>query len=65
MFSSLKAQNAHAAIDRPIGLLAGWGKFPFAVAEALRDAGHRVAGVGIIDHANPFLLELRDEFLKV
>ena len=51
-----------ATDDRPIGLLAGWGKFPFAVAEALRDAGHRVAGVGIHDHADPALAELCDHF---
>lgn len=47
---------------RPIGLLAGWGKFPFAVAEALRDAGHRVAGIGIHDHCDPQLAELCDHF---
>lgn len=46
----------------PIGLLAGWGKFPFAVAEAMRDAGHRVAGVGIHDHADPRLADLCDHF---
>jgi len=48
--------------DQTIGLLAGWGKFPFAVAEALREAGHRVAGVGIVDHADPQLAELCDHF---
>ncbi len=48
--------------QQPIGLLAGWGKFPFAVAEALRDAGHRVAGVGIYDHADPSLAQLCDHF---
>jgi len=62
MFPSLKSQHADGAIERPIGLLAGWGKFPFAVAEALRDAGHRVAGVGIVDHADPQLAELCDHF---
>ncbi len=48
--------------QRPVGLLAGWGKFPFAVAEALRDAGHRVAGVGIYDHADPSLAQFCDHF---
>lgn len=48
--------------DRPIGLLAGWGKFPFAVAEALRRQGRRVAGVGIFDHADPRLADLCDHF---
>ena len=61
MVPHLKSMSP-ANIDRPIGLLAGWGKFPFAVAEALRDAGHRVAGVGIVDHADPRLAELCDHF---
>ena len=62
MLFRLKAMKAPANRDRPIGLLAGWGKFPFAVAEALRHAGYRVAGVGIIDHADPELAELCDHF---
>ncbi len=62
MLPHQKTQSPPANTDAPIGLLAGWGKFPFAVAEALRDAGHRVAGVGIIDHADPRLEELCDHF---
>ncbi len=60
----IKAPPPEASTNNgcPIGLLAGWGKFPFAVAEAMRDAGHRVAGVGIVDHADPALAELCDEF---
>ncbi len=48
--------------QKTIGLLAGWGNYPFAVAEALRNEGHRVAGIGIIDHADPQLAELCDHF---
>ncbi len=48
--------------DRPIGILAGWGSLPFAVAKALRNQGHRVAGVGIRDHADPRLADLCDHF---
>ena len=46
----------------PIGLLAGWGEYPLAVARALRKQGHRVAGVGIVDHADPALADLCDHF---
>src|SRR5215211_6927712 len=46
----------------PIGLLAGWGRYPIVVAEALRRRGHRVIGLGVRDHANPLLAELCDEF---
>lgn len=62
MIPSLKSLMSPSESDRPIGLLAGWGNFPFAVAEALRDAGHRVAGVGIVDHADPALADLCDHF---
>jgi len=48
--------------DRPIGLLAGWGRFPFAVAEALRSQGRSVVGVGIRDHADPELADLCEHF---
>jgi len=48
--------------ERPIGLLAGWGRFPFAVAEALRSQGRSVVGVGIRDHADPKLADLCEHF---
>lgn len=48
--------------EQPIGVLAGWGNLPFAVARALRKQGRRVAGVGIRDHADPQLADLCDEF---
>jgi len=48
--------------DRPIGLLAGWGRFPFAVAEAIRSQGRSVVGVGIRDHADPKLADLCEHF---
>ena len=48
--------------DEPLGLLAGWGRFPFAVAKAMRKQGRRIAGIGITDHADPRLAELCDEF---
>lgn len=48
--------------DRPIGLLAGWGSYPRAVAEALHSQGHHVACVGIHDHADPRLADLCQHF---
>ena len=35
----------------PIGLVAGWGRFPIEVAEALTDAGHPVDCIAIRGHA--------------
>jgi DUF1009 family protein len=49
-------------LSDPIGLLAGWGRYPFVVAETLRRQGHRVVGVGILDHTDATLRELCDEF---
>jgi len=50
------------AVQQPIGLMAGWGSYPFAVARALRKQGRRVAGIGIRDHADPRLADLCDHF---
>jgi DUF1009 family protein len=46
----------------PIGLLAGWGRYPLVVAEALKRRGHRVVGLGVRDHADPALEALCDDF---
>ncbi|MBA3485535.1 MAG: UDP-2,3-diacylglucosamine diphosphatase LpxI [Pirellulales bacterium] len=46
----------------PIGLIAGWGRYPIVVAEALKRGGHPVIGLGVRDHADPSLAELCDEF---
>jgi DUF1009 family protein len=49
-------------LNAPIGLLAGWGRYPFAVAESLRRQGRSVVGIGILDHTDPQLAELCDHF---
>jgi hypothetical protein len=38
-----------------IGLLAGWGRYPIVVADALRSQGHQVYCLAIKDHADPAL----------
>ena len=47
---------------RRVGLLAGWGRYPFIVAEALREQGAEVYCLGILGHAEPGLAELCDDF---
>ena len=55
--------NARTTDDaETIGLLAGWGRYPLIVAQALRRQGYRVVGLGVRDHADPALAELCDEF---
>jgi hypothetical protein len=52
--------------NRPkIGLMAGWGRYPLVVAEALRRQGFSVYGMGIEDHADPSLAEQCDRFTWV
>jgi UDP-2,3-diacylglucosamine hydrolase len=47
---------------RAIGLIAGWGDFPRAVAKALKRQDHQVFCLGIRDHADPGLAEICDDF---
>lgn len=50
---------------RAMGLIAGWGSFPHAVAAALRRQDYRVYCLGIRDHADPRLAEQCDDFRLV
>jgi DUF1009 family protein len=43
-----------------IGILAGWGRYPVAVAEAIRNRGGRTAILSIRDHADAALQPLAD-----
>lgn len=48
-----------------IGLLAGWGRYPIVVAQALKRQGAQVVCVGIKDHADRELAELCDEYREL
>ena len=47
---------------KPIGLLAGWGRFPTLFAEKARNLGQPVVCVGIRGHADPALADKVDAF---
>lgn len=49
----------------PVGLIAGWGRYPIVVAEALRRQGYRVVCLGIREHADPLLRELATSYHEV
>ena len=56
-------------VDRPdrrhphrVGLIAGWGRFPLLVAEALKRQGCDVYCLGVRGHADPLLVGICDEF---
>jgi DUF1009 family protein len=47
---------------QPVGLVAGYGRGPFLVAQGMRQAGRRVVIVGLRGLASPRLVHLADEF---
>src|SRR3989304_472380 len=47
---------------RRIGILAGWGRYPLVIAEALRRQGCETFCLGVVDHADPALAEVCDHF---
>ena len=49
-------------IEEPIGLLAGWGRFPVVFAEKARSLGRRVVCVGLKHEADPSLQTLVHRF---
>lgn len=61
MMKSLDHQFEPAGLaGETIGILAGWGRFPLAVAEAIRRRGGRTAILAIRDHADCALEPLAD-----
>jgi UDP-2,3-diacylglucosamine hydrolase len=48
--------------DRRIGLLAAWGRLPIVVAQALKQQNYRISCLAVVDHADPALQELCDDF---
>lgn len=50
------------AIPRRVGLIAGWGRYPFIVAETLREQGVEVYCLGMHGHAEPGLAEFCTDF---
>ncbi|REK15618.1 MAG: LpxI family protein [Planctomycetota bacterium] len=49
-------------VPSKVGLIAGWGRYPMVVAEALVRQGIGVYGLGIRDHCDPDLAKLCQEF---
>jgi DUF1009 family protein len=48
--------------ERRIGLLAAWGRLPILVAQALKEQNYRVSCLAVVDHADPALRDLCDDF---
>lgn len=56
---------APAPAHAKIGLVAGWGRYPFVVADALRRQGAAIYCLAVKDHADPALAELCTEFQPI
>ena len=54
--------HAHVLAGETIGILAGWGRYPVMVAEAVRRHGGRTAILAIRDHADADLEGLADVY---
>ncbi len=57
----MTATSAATAPPQKIGLIAGWGRYPIVVAEALRRSGCSIHCVALKDHADPSLAKICDE----
>jgi UDP-2,3-diacylglucosamine hydrolase len=56
-----KKDNTSGSRPR-VGILAGWGRYPIVVAEALRRQGYEIFCQAVPGHADPRLAELCDHF---
>jgi len=61
---SLKKYNSAMipAVPSKVGLIAGWGRYPIYLAEALKQRGISVYCLGIVNHADPILRSICDEW---
>jgi UDP-2,3-diacylglucosamine hydrolase len=48
--------------SRRLGLMAGWGRYPFIIAESLKRQGAEVYCLGVRGHADPELADVCDDF---
>ncbi|MBI3724448.1 UDP-2,3-diacylglucosamine diphosphatase LpxI [bacterium] len=56
----MPASNGGASTT--LAIIAGWGRFPFAVAEGARKKGYRVVALGLEGEADPSLAQAVDRF---
>jgi len=58
-----KSSSPQAINDvRRVGLIAGWGRYPILLAQAIKRSGREVVCLGVRDHADPELANICDVF---
>ncbi|MBC8353481.1 MAG: LpxI family protein [Planctomycetes bacterium] len=60
----VNSKALHSKVPR-VGLIAGWGRYPIVVAEALRAQGCEVVCLGVKQHADPILRDMSDAYLDI
>ncbi len=60
--SPMTVPPSAAPVPSRIGLMAGWGRYPLLVVEALRRQGSEVYCLGVVGHADPKLAEICRDF---
>jgi UDP-2,3-diacylglucosamine hydrolase len=60
--SSIFHMNNISQQPKRIGMLAGWGRYPVVIAEALRRQGYETYCLGVVDHADPALAGVCRDF---
>jgi DUF1009 family protein len=62
--TTFAASSTDTSLQGPqrVGLIAGWGRYPIVVAQALAASGAQVYCLGIKDHADPVLAEICHDF---
>ena len=54
--------NTPSLHPKRIGIMAGWGRYPLVIAEALKKQGYETYCLGVVGHADPKLAEVCHEF---
>ena len=62
MQQSTSTPTARPTVPARVGLMAGWGRYPLLVVEALRRHGSEVFCLGVVGHADPKLAEICQDF---
>jgi DUF1009 family protein len=59
--NTIRIDGGHGAVGR-LGLIAGWGRYPVVVAEAVKRQGYELYCLGVAGMADPALASICDDF---
>ena len=61
----MREEQTTGVSTRRVGLIAGWGRYPIVVAEALRSQGCELVCLGVEGHADPVLREMSTAYSDI